>query len=111
MSRFDLVVRGGTVVTAADRFPADIGIRDGCIVALGDSLDRGEEELDASGKLVLPGGIDSHVHLDQPSPETGARSANDFRSGTISAACGGNTTILPFVRQLNPAPQSAQAAT
>ena len=100
MSRFDLVIRGGTVVTAADRFPADIGIRDGRIVALGDSLDRAEEELDASGKLVLPGGIDSHVHLDQPSPETGARSANDFRSGSISAACGGNTTILPFVRQL-----------
>ena len=100
MSRFDLVVRRGTVVTAADRFPADIGIRDGRIVALGDTLDRAEEELDASGKLVLPGGIDSHVHLDQPSPETGARSANDFRSGSISAACGGNTTILPFVRQL-----------
>ena len=100
MSRFDLVIRGGTVVTAADRFPADIGIRGGRIVALGDTLDRGEEELDAFGKLVLPGGIDSHVHLDQPSPETGARSANDFRSGSISAACGGNTTILPFVRQL-----------
>ena len=100
MSRFDLVIRGGTVVTAADRFPADIGIRDGRIVALGDALDRGDNEIDASGKLVLPGGIDSHVHLDQPSPETGARSANDFRSGTISAACGGNTTILPFVRQL-----------
>ena len=100
MSRFDLVIRGGTVVTAADRFPADIGIRDGRIVALGDSLDRGEDELDASGKLVLPGGIDSHVHLDQPSPETGARSANDFRSGSVSAARGGNTTILPFVRQL-----------
>ena len=75
-------------------------MRDGRIVALGDSLDGGEEELDAAGKLVLPGGIDSHVHLDQPSPETGARSANDFRSGTISAACGGNTTILPFARQL-----------
>ena len=100
MSSFDLVIRGGTVVTAADRFPADIGVRDGRIVALGEALDRGEEELDASGKLVLPGGIDSHVHLDQPSPETGARSANDFRSGSISAACGGNTTILPFVRQL-----------
>ena len=42
MSRFDLVIRGGTVVTAADRFPADIGVRDGRIVALGDSLDRGE---------------------------------------------------------------------
>ena len=100
MSRLDLVIRGGTVVTAADRFSADIGIRDGRIVAFGDALDRGREELDAAGRLVLPGGIDSHVHLDQPSPETGARSANDFRSGSVSAACGGNTTILPFVRQL-----------
>ena len=54
MSSFDLVIRGGTVVTAADRFPADIGVRDGRIVALGEVLDRGAEELDASGKLVLP---------------------------------------------------------
>ena len=68
MSTFDLVIRGGTVVTATDRFPADIGVRGGCIVALGEALDPGEEELDASGKLVLPGGIDSHVHLDQPRP-------------------------------------------
>ena len=66
MNGFDLVIRGGTVMTAADRFAADIGVRDGRIVALGDALDRGAEELDASGKLVLPGGIDSHVHLDRP---------------------------------------------
>ena len=51
MSRFDLVIRGGTVVTAADRFPADIGIRDGCIVALGDALDRGI--LDNANDLVV----------------------------------------------------------
>ena len=76
MSSFDLVIRGGTVVTAGPTgsWPTS-GCATGAIVALGDSLDRGEEELDASGKLVLPGGIDSHVHLDQPSPETGARSA------------------------------------
>ena len=82
MSRFDLVIRGGTVVTAADRFPVDIGVRDGRIVALGDSLDRGDEEVDASGRLVLPGGIDSHVHLDQPIRALHAIEAAAFRHPT-----------------------------
>lgn len=100
MKKFDLVVRGGTVVTATDKFRCDVGIRNGVVTALADGLPAGDREIDATGKLVLPGGIDSHVHLDQDSPETGAKSANDFRSGTVSAACGGNTTILPFVRQL-----------
>lgn len=72
MNRYDLVIRGGTVVTAADRYPADIGVRDGRIVAFGNAPDRGAEELDASGKLVLPGGIDSHVHVDQPAPDIDA---------------------------------------
>jgi dihydropyrimidinase len=108
MARYDLVVRGGTIVTASDRYLADVGVKAGRIVMLGDNLSRGEEEINATGKLVLPGGIDSHVHLDQPSPETGAVSANNFRSGSISAACGGNTTILPFARQLKG--QSLRAA-
>jgi dihydropyrimidinase len=98
MTDYDLVIRGGTVVTAADTVRCDVGIRDGRVVALGEALERGAEELDASRRLVLPGGIDSHCHLDQPS-SMGATTADDFRSGSISAACGGTTTIIPFAAQ------------
>ena len=95
---FDLVVRGGTVVTAADVTLCDIGIRAGRIVALGEDLAAGQREVDASGLYVLPGGIDSHVHLSQPSGD-GIVMADDFQSGTRSALFGGNTTILPFCLQ------------
>ena len=95
---FDLVVRGGTIVTAADTFAADIGIRDGRIAALGTDLTPGTREVDASGRLVLPGGIDSHVHVSQPSGE-GIVMADDFESATRSALIGGNTTVMPFCLQ------------
>ncbi len=94
----DLVVRGGTVVTAADVTRCDIGIRDGRIVGLGENLPAGRQEVDATGLYVLPGGIDSHVHLSQPSGD-GIVMADDFQSGTRSALFGGNTTILPFCLQ------------
>ncbi|MFQ5783254.1 MAG: dihydropyrimidinase [Alphaproteobacteria bacterium] len=99
MAAFDLVVRNGTVATAADTVSCDIGIRDGRIVALADGLAPGAEEIDAAGLLVLPGGIDSHCHLDQQA-YWGVEPADDFRSGSISAACGGNTTIIPFAMPL-----------
>lgn len=95
---FDTVVRGGTVVTAADTFAADIGIRDGRIVALGQDLAAGNSEVDARGLLVMPGGIDSHVHIAQPSGE-GIVMADDFESATRSALLGGNTTLMPFCLQ------------
>nr|WP_245635022.1 dihydropyrimidinase [Marinobacterium profundum] len=97
-AQFDLVIRNGQVVTAADTSYCDIGIRDGRIVALGENLAAGREEIDASGKLVLPGGVDAHCHLDQPMPE-GMKMADDFTSGTRSAACGGTTTLIPFAAQ------------
>lgn len=95
---FDLVVRGGTVVTASDVTRCDIGIRDGRIVALSEALPAGRDELDATGLYVLPGGIDSHVHLAQPSGD-GIVMADGFESGTRSALFGGNTTVLPFCLQ------------
>ena len=98
MNRFDLVVRGGTVATAADSFLADVGIRDGRIVALAQDLGEGEDEIDASGKLVLPGGIDSHCHIEQMSAN-GLLCADDFYTGSVSAAFGGTTTIIPFAAQ------------
>src|SRR6478735_4628652 len=93
----DLAIRGGTVVTASDTIRCDVGIRGERIVALGENL-RAQREIDASGLLVLPGGIDSHVHIAQPSGP-GVVMADDFASATASAAAGGNTMVLPFALQ------------
>lgn len=93
----DLVIRNGTVVTATDRFAADVGIRDGRIVQLGQGL-HGQTSLDAAGKLVLPGGVDSHCHVEQISA-AGIMNADTFESATGSAALGGTTTIIPFAAQ------------
>jgi len=94
----DLAIRGGTVVTAADIARCDVGIKDGVIVQLAETIEGARAEIDATGRLVLPGGIDSHVHLDQPSGQ-GIVMADVFESGTRSAAIGGNTTIIPFALQ------------
>lgn len=98
MAEFDTLIRGGTVVTAADTFRADVGIAGGRIVALGEALGAAREVIDAGGLHVLPGGIDSHVHVAQPMGE-GIVMADDFSSATLSAAHGGNTMILPFCLQ------------
>jgi dihydropyrimidinase len=95
---FDLVIRGGTVATASDTFCCDVGVKAGRITALGQELGPSQEVVEAAGLLVLPGGIDSHVHIAQPSGP-GIVMADDFESGTRSAALGGNTTVLPFCLQ------------
>ena len=94
---FDLVVSNARVATAADVFECDIGVKDGRVAALARGL-TGKRVIDAAGRWVLPGGVDSHCHLDQPMTD-GSRMADDFRSGTISAACGGTTTVIPFACQ------------
>ena len=98
MSEFDLVIRNGTVATAADTTACDIGIRDGVVATLGKNLAPGAREIDASGCLVLPGGIDSHCHIEQRS-SAGIVCADDFYSATVSAAFGGTTTVIPFAAQ------------
>ncbi len=98
MADFDLVVRNGTVATASDTTQCDIGIRDGVIVALGQGLESGAREIDATGRLVLPGAIDSHCHIEQMS-SAGVMCADDFYSATVSAAFGGTTTVIPFAAQ------------
>lgn len=95
---FDTIITNGTVVTASDTFSCDVGIRDGRIVALADSLAGADQVIDAKGLLVMPGGIDSHVHLDQPGAP-GIVMADSFDSGTRSAAVGGNTFVMPFCLQ------------
>ncbi|WP_262027416.1 dihydropyrimidinase [Microvirga sp. Mcv34] len=93
----DLAIVGGTVVTASDTIPCDVGILGDKIVTLGREL-KAKRVIDASGLLVMPGGIDSHVHIAQPSgPEV--TMADDFASATASAAAGGNTMVLPFALQ------------
>ncbi|GHE21622.1 dihydropyrimidinase [Halomonas urumqiensis] len=98
MTHFDTLIKHGLIITAADRYHADIGIKDGRIVALGQGLEGADEVIDADGLWVMPGGIDAHCHLDQPLGD-GAVMADDFHTGTRSAACGGTTTVIPFAAQ------------
>ena len=99
MPDFDLAIRGGTVATAADVFRADVGVRDGRIVAVAERIESAARTIDASGLLVLPGGIDSHIHVSQPSGP-GIVMADDFASATAAAAAGGNTCVMPFALQI-----------
>ncbi|HWD56725.1 MAG TPA: dihydropyrimidinase [Stellaceae bacterium] len=98
MAEYDLVIRNGTVVTASDTTLCDVGVKDGVVATLGRGLAAGAREIDASGRLVLPGAIDSHCHIEQPS-SAGVMTADDFYSGTVAAAFGGTTTIIPFAAQ------------
>jgi dihydropyrimidinase len=92
------LIKGGTVVTASDTFKADVLVEDGKITQLGASLTMAADTtIDATGKYVLPGGIDAHTHLDMPFG--GTVSADDFESGTLAAAFGGTTTIVDFAIQ------------
>ena len=95
---FDLVIRNALVATASDTFEADIGIRDGRIAQLGLGIGPGQQEIDAKGRVVTPGGVDAHCHLDQPMAPP-VRMADDFDTGTRAAACGGTTTVIPFAAQ------------
>ncbi len=97
--RFDTLIRNGTVVTATDTFAADLGINDGKISAIAAQLpvENAGRVIDAAGRLVMPGGIDVHTHLDMPFG--GTTSADDFETGTIAAAFGGTTTLIDFAIQ------------
>jgi len=95
---FDLTVRNGRISTDTETYEADIGIKDGVIVAIDKNLTPGREDIDAAGRWVLPGGIDSHVHVEQLSG-MGVMCADDFHSATVSAVFGGTTTIIPFAAQ------------
>ena len=98
MAVYDLVIAGGRIVTACDDYHADIGIRGGRVVAIADELPGGERRIDALGKLVIPGGIECHCHIEQES-SSGIMSADDYYSGSVSAAFGGNSSFVPFAAQ------------
>ncbi len=94
-------IKNGTVVTASDTFVADVLVENGKIAALiapGHVQSSSDiREIDATGKYVIPGGIDAHTHLDMPFG--GTTSIDDFESGTVAAAHGGTTTIIDFAIQ------------
>ncbi|RNF35571.1 dihydropyrimidinase [Paracoccus methylarcula] len=87
------VIRNGTVVTADLTYKADVLIEGGRIAAIGEGL-TSDEVLDATGCLVMPGGIDPHTHLEMPF--MGTYSADDFESGTRAALAGGTTMVVDF---------------
>ena len=92
------LIRNGHVITATDNYHADILIEDEVISTIGAKLDlQADKTIDAKGKLVIPGGIDPHTHMELPFG--GTQSADDFRTGTIAAAHGGTTTIIDFAVQ------------
>ena len=96
---FDTIIRNGSVVTATDTFVADVAISDGKVSAIGSNLpaENASDLIDAAGKLVMPGGIDVHTHLDMPFG--GTTSADDFETGTRAALFGGTTTLIDFAIQ------------
>src|ERR671927_113329 len=100
-----VLIKGGRIVTAADDYVGDIFVEDETISLIGESLDHpADRVIDASGKYVLPGGVDPHTHLDMPFG--GTVTIDDVESGQISAAFGGTTTHVDFIIQ----PQGATFA-
>ena len=95
---YDLVIRGGRVATATDVFEADVAVSGESIAAIGRALPKGKREIDAKGKFVLPGGVDSHAHIEQLSA-AGIMNADTFESATVSAAYGGTTSVICFAAQ------------
>src|SRR3546814_9923021 len=91
MSMYDLVIRNGTVATADAVVKCDIGVSGGRVAALARDLGEGEREVDATGRIVMPGGVDSHCHIAQRRSSTEAMNADTWLSGPTPAACGGTT--------------------
>jgi dihydropyrimidinase len=94
----DLCIRNGRIVTGGRIVEGDLAVHDGRIAAIGEVPEPCAREIDAGGRWVLPGGIDSHCHVEQRSG-MGMMCADDFYSATVSAAFGGTTTIIPFAAQ------------
>ena len=95
----DLVLHGGTVVLEGGVERVDVAVRDGRIAAIGAGLE-GRERIDCAGLCILPGGVDNHCHIAQK-PTSNGRNADDFVSGTSSAAVGGTTTVICFAARVS----------
>src|SRR5215210_6204153 len=92
------VIRNGRIVTAVDDYNADLLIEDGTIAMIAKTIDADADRvIDAKGRLVIPGGIDPHTHMQLPFG--GTEASDDFDTGTVAAAHGGTTTIIDFAVQ------------
>ncbi|MDE2517489.1 MAG: dihydropyrimidinase [Rhodospirillales bacterium] len=98
--QLDLAITGGTLVTAADMFAADLGIKDGRIALLGapGTLGGAARSIDAQGMLVMPGGVDSHCHIEQLEPDGGVNEEG-FESASRACLAGGTTSVITFSNQ------------
>lgn len=94
---FSLVIRGGRAILPDGVARVDIGIRDESIAAIGEGLPSGADEVDASDRIVAPGGVDPHAHIEQVSG-AGLLNADTFESATTSAVFGGTTTVIHSLR-------------
>lgn len=97
MGTYNTIIKNGTIVTAEGEYQADIGIQDEKIVCIAEGLTGADKIIDATGKLVMPGGIDIHTHLD--TPLNGSHTLDDWYQGTVSAACGGVTCVVDYPKQ------------
>ena len=98
MQNFDVIFKNGKTIIGNKVEECDIAVTNGKICEIGKINAEAKVVEDVSNLLVLPGGIDAHVHIDQPSgPDV--EMADNFQSATKSAAAGGNTTVLPFAMQ------------
>lgn len=102
MTDYEIVIRGGTVVTATDQFKADIGIGGGRIQAIGEKL-SGARQIDADGLLVMPGGVDTHCHIEQLRAD-GTTDEDTFVTASTSALAGGTTSAITFSAQFKGRP-------
>ena len=92
------LIKNGRIITATDNYIADIFIEGETVKTIGKNLDvKADKEIDASGKLVFPGGIDPHVHLDMPF--MGTFSSDNYETGTRAALFGGTTMVIDFILQ------------
>ena len=98
MSKFDLILRGGRVLTSDSDGKADIAVRGGRIAAVGDFAGEATREIDCTGRIVSPGGVDVHSHIEQMSG-MGLMNADTFETATRSAAMGGTTSVVSFAAQ------------
>src|SRR5687768_696121 len=93
-----VLIKNGRIITATDDFFADVFIENESVKSIGIDLKvKADTEIDARGMLVMPGGIDPHVHLDMPF--MGTYSSDNYETGTRAALFGGTTTVIDFILQ------------
>lgn len=93
----DLIIKNGTLVTASEVSRADVGIRKGKVVQIADRIDESEKTIDATGMMVMPGGVEIHTHID--GILHGMRTVDDWFAASLGAAAGGTTTVVDFPMQ------------